>query len=182
MKRQAWCSIIEKRWLQSSPCEQSLGLMWAPKVHRWAPGMQQSQERAWSNFRAGHPFRPSSSIMQEAYRKPEGIFGFSIAREALQSPVWPLGVSRASVSACIHSKSWRSQQLRGWVSGSDPRVPVQGQSAWGVLLEQILQLHLIQKGAKSLTPESPCSVIRGRVSGGNWDVRVESTLQSQLKR
>ena len=67
--------------------------------------------------------------MQEAYSKPEGMFGLSIAREALQSAVRPLGVSRASVSARIHSKSWRSQQLRGRVVGSDPCVPVQGQSA-----------------------------------------------------
>lgn len=112
----------------------------------------------------------SSSMMHEAHSKPERIFGLPIAWETLQSTAWPLGVSRASVSTCIHVKSWRSQQLRGWVIGSDPHVSVRGQSAWGVLLEQILQFHLIQKGTRLLAPESPWDVNQAGSVGwlGRW--------------
>lgn len=67
--------------------------------------------------------------MQEPYSKPQGVFGLSIPRKALQHAVRPLGVSRASVSTCLHSKSRGSQQPRGQVAGTDLHVSVQGQSA-----------------------------------------------------
>lgn len=49
-----------------------------------------------------------------------------------------------------------------------------------MLLEQILQFHSAQKAVRSLAAESLCDTNCGRISGDDWDLRLESTPRSQL--